>query len=118
MDNIIYEKHNGEMVTIIINGVGYPREVVDNWTSGEFSKIRDKLIINCQKEYDHRKYLIYKDFQPYILKALEKENRMNKKHDLEQTICQMPQEDVISVFTTYLNEQLLSKSNKEDSKSE
>lgn len=118
MDKIIYEKHNGKTVTVVINGVGYPSEVIDKLSSGELTEFRDRLILKYQREYNNRKYSIYNDFQPYISKAVEKENRMNKKHDLEQTICQMPREDVISVFTTYLNEQLLNKSHGEGSKSE
>lgn len=118
MDKIIYEKHNGDAVTIVINGVGYPSEVVDKLTSDDLTDIRDRLLLKYQKEFNDRKYSIYNEFQPYIEKAVEKETRIDKKCDLEQAIREMPREDVISVFTAYLNEQLLSKSNAEDSKSE
>lgn len=115
MDKIIVERCNGEL--IVIDGKGYPREVVENWSSGELTKLRDRLILKCQKEYDDRKCSIYNDFQLYISKAVAKETQMNNERNLAQTIRQMPREDVVAVFTAYFNE-LLSKTKGDDSKNE
>lgn len=117
MNDIIFEKHNGETVTIVIDGVGYRREVVDNWTSDDLAEIRDGLLLKCQKEFNDRKCSIYNEFQPYISKAVEKETRIDKKCDLAQTIRQMPKEDVIAVFTIYFDE-LLNTTNGDDLKND
>lgn len=117
MDKIIYEKLNGNVVTIVINGVGYPSELFNTMSSDELTKFRDRLILKCQKEYNDRKYSIYNVFQPYISKATERETRKDEKHNLAEMIRQMPKEDVIAVFTVYFGD-LMNKNDGDDSKNE
>lgn len=117
MDNIIFEKHNGETVTIVIDGKGYPREVVDNWSSDELAKIRNKLILKRQEDSKNYENSVYDAFRPYIIKAVIRETRRDEKRNLEQMIREMRREDVIAVFTAYFNE-LLNMTNGDNSKNE
>lgn len=115
MDKIIFESCNGEL--IVIDGKGYLRKVVDNWTSEDFMRIRDEMLLKHQRESEARANSIYDAFGPYIVNAENKKARIDAKRGLAQTIRQMPREDVIVVFTAYFNE-LLSKANGDDSKNE
>lgn len=117
MDSIIFEKYNGETVTVVIDGIGYPREVVDKWSPEDFMKIRDEMLLKCQRESDARANSIYDAFGPYIVSATTKKAQSDAKIDLAQTIRQMPKEDVIAVFTVYFDE-LLNKANGDDSKND
>lgn len=117
MNDIIFEKYNGETVTVVIDGKGYPREVVDKWSPEDFMKIRDKMLLKCQRESEARANSIYDAFGPYIVNAEAKKAQSDAKIDLAQTIRQMPKEDVIAVFTIYFDE-LLNMTNGDDSKNE
>lgn len=117
MNEIIFEKHNGEAVTIVIDGKGYPREVVDNWSSDELAKIRNNLILKRQEDYKNYEKSVYDAFRPYIIKAEFRETRRDEKRNLGQMIREMRREDVIAVFTIYFDE-LLNMTNGDDSKNE
>lgn len=115
MDKIIYELCNGEL--IVIDGKRYPRKVVNNWTSEDFMRIRDEMLLKHQRESEARANSIYDAFGPYIVNAENKKARIDAKRGLAQTIRQMPEEDVIAVFTIYFDE-ILNKKNGDDSKNE
>ena len=115
MDKIIVEKCNGEL--IVIDGKGYPREVVDNWLPEDFMRIRDGMLLKNQRESEARANSIYDAFGQYIVNAEAKKAQSDAKIDLAQTIRQMPKEDVIAVFTIYFDE-LLNMTNGDDSKNE
>lgn len=117
MDNIIFEKYNGETVTVVIDGMGYPREVVDKWSPEDFMKIRDEMLLKHQIESEARANSIYDAFGPYIANAEVKKAQSDAKIDLAQMIRRMPKEDVIAVFTIYFDE-LLNMTNGDDSKNE
>lgn len=42
MNDIIFEKYNGETVTVVIDGKEYPYEVVDNWSPEDFMKLETR----------------------------------------------------------------------------
>ena len=113
MDKIIVERCNGEQ--IVIDGKGYPREVVDNWSSEDFMRIRDEILLRRERESRAYTDALFADFQPYIANAEAKEARNDARRDLAQTIRKMPEEDVIAVFTIYFDE-ILNKKNGDNSK--
>jgi hypothetical protein len=115
MDKIIFESCNGEL--IVIDGKGYPRKVVNNWTSEDFMRIRDAMLLKHQRESEARANSIYDAFGPYIVNAKAKEAQIDAQRGLARTIRQMPEEDVIAVFTIYFDE-ILNKKNGDDSKNE
>ena len=115
MDKIIFESCNGG--TIVIDGENYPCEVVGNWSSEDFMRIRDEMLLKHQRESRAYTDALFADFQPYIANAKAKEARNGARRDLAQTIRQMPEEDVIAVFTIYFDE-ILNKKNGDDSKNE
>lgn len=115
MDKIIVERCNGEL--IVIDGKGYPREVVDNWSPEDFMGLRDEMLLKQQRESEARANSIYNAFGPYIVNAENKKARIDAKRGLAQTIRQMPEEDAIAVFTIYFDE-ILNKKNGDDSKNE
>ena len=115
MDKIIIERCNGEL--IVMDGKGYPREVVDNWSPEDFVRIRDGMLLKHQRESEAYANSIYDAFGPYIVNAEAKKAQSDAKIDLAQTIRRMPREDVIAVFTVYFDE-LLNKANGDDSKNE
>lgn len=117
MNDIIFEKYNGETVTVVIDGKEYPYEVVDNWSPKDFMKIRDEMLLKCQRESEARANSIYDAFGPCIVNATTKKARIDAKRGLAQTIREMPREDVIAVFTVYFDE-LLNKANGDDSKND
>ncbi len=117
MDNIIFEKYNGETVTVVIDGIGYPREVVDKWTLTDILKIRDEILLRHQRESKAYTDAIFAAFRPYIVNAKAKKARIDAQKGLAQTIRQMPREDVIAVFTAYFNE-FLNETNGDDSKND
>ncbi len=102
---------------VIIDDRGYPREVVDKWSSKDFEKLRDGMILGLQDEFYTRKDAVYDAFEPYIKKAVIREEQQSDYIELAQTIRRMPREDVITLFADYFNE-FLSKSNREGSKNE
>lgn len=104
MNDIIFEKHNGETVTVVIDGKAYPREVVDEWTPMDILKIRDGILLRHERESKAYTDAIFTAFRPYLVNAKAKKARADTKRDLAQTIRQMPREDVISVFTDYFSE--------------
>ena len=115
MDEIIVEKCNEKL--IIIDGKRYPRKVVDNWTSEDFMRIRDAMLLKHQRESEARANSIYDAFGPYIVNAESKKARIDAQRDLAQMIRRMPEEDAIAVFTIYFDE-ILNKKNGDDSKNE
>lgn len=115
MDKIIVERCNGEL--IVIDGKGYPREVIDNWSPEDFVRIRDEMLLKHQRESEARANSIYDAFGPYIVNAEAKKAQSDDKRALAQTIRRMPREDVIAVFTIYFDE-ILNKRNGDDSKNE
>lgn len=115
MDKIIVERYNGEL--IVIDGKGYPREVIDNWSPEDFVRIRDGMLLKHQRESEACANSIYDAFGPYIVNAEAKKTRSDDKRALAQTIRRMPREDVIAVFTIYFDE-ILNKRNGDDSKNE
>lgn len=115
MDKIIVERCNGEL--IVIDGKEYPSEIVDNWSPEDFMRIRDEMLLKHQRESEARTNSIYDAFGPYIVNAENKKARIDAKRGLAQTIRQMPEEDVIAVFTIYFDE-ILNKKNGDDSKNE
>ena len=102
---------------VIIDNRGYPREVVNKWSSKDFEKLRDGMIIRLQDEFYTRKDAIYDAFGPYIKKAEIREEQQSDYVELEQMIRRMPREDVITLFAAYFNE-FLNKTNRDDSKNE
>lgn len=115
MDKIIFESCNGEL--IVIDGKGYPREVVNNWSPEDFMRIRDEMLLKQQRESEARANSIYDAFGPYIVNAENKKARIDAQRDLAQMIRRMPEEDAIAVFTIYFDE-ILNKKNGDDSKNE
>lgn len=115
MDKIIVERCNGEL--IVIDGKGYPREVVDNWSPEDFVRIRDEMLLKQQRESEARANSIYDAFGPYIVNAEAKKTRSDDKRALAKMIREMPREDAIAVFTIYFDE-ILNKKNGDDSKNE
>ncbi len=115
MNEIIIKTHDGQ--TIIINGKKYPSKVVDKWSSKDFAKLRDGMILNHQQVSKAREDSIYNAFQPYIMEAILKEARHDERKALAKMIREMPREDVIAVFTIYFDE-LLNMTNGDDSKNE
>ena len=75
------------------------------------------MVLKNQKESRARESAIYDAFQPYIMKAVVREARMDEKRDLAQMIHRMPEEDAIAVFTIYFNE-ILNKKNGDNEKNE
>ena len=117
MNDIIFEKYNGETFTVVIDGKGYPNEVVDDWSPEDFMKIRDEMLLKCQRESEARVNSIYDAFEPYIINAKVKKAQSDAKIDLAQMIRRMPKEDVIAVFTIYFDE-FFNMTNGDDSKNE
>lgn len=115
MNDIIFERCHGKL--IVIDGKEYLREVVDKWSSEDFEKLRDRMILNHQQVSKAREDSIYNAFQPYIMEAMLKEARQDEKRALAKMIREMPREDVIAVFTVYFDE-LLNKANGDDSKND
>lgn len=112
---VIHETSDKKFV--IIDNRGYPREVVDKWSSKDFEKLRDGMILRLQDEFCKRKDAIYGAFRPYIKKAEIREERQSDYIELEQVIRRMPREDVITLFAAYFNE-FLNKKNGDGSKNE
>lgn len=102
MNKIIFEACNGELV--VVDGKGYPREDFDKWTMADLCKVRDKMILKLQNEFFEQRADIYAAFDPYIKKAEIKKAQEDEKKKLARTIRDMPQDDVVSIFTAYLNE--------------
>lgn len=117
MNDIIFEKYDGKTVTVVIDGKGYPREVVNEWPVEDFVMIRDEMLLKHQRESDDRANSIYDAFAPYIVNAEAKKAQSDDKIDLAKTIRRMPREDVIAVFTVYFDE-LLNMTNGDGSKNE
>lgn len=87
MNDIIFEKYDGKTVTVVIDGKGYPRESVDKWSSEDFVKLRDKMLLKCQRESEARTNSIYDAFGPYIVNATaEKLGLTPKKVLLKQSV--------------------------------
>ena len=102
---------------VIIDDTCYSREVIDKWSSTDFEKLRDGMVLRLQDEFCKRKDAVYDAFEPYIKKAVIREEQKSDYIELEQMIRRMPQEDVIAVFTIYFDE-ILNKKNGDDSKNE
>lgn len=98
---------------VIIDDICYSREVIERWTSGDFTTIRDKMILRLQDEFCKRKDAVYDAFEPYIKKAVIREEQKSDYIELEQMIRRMPREDVITLFAAYFNE-FLNKKNGEE----
>lgn len=87
MNDIIFEKYNGETVTVVIDGKEYPYEVVDNWSPEDFMKIRDEMLLKCQRESEARANSIYDAFGPCIVNATTKKlGLMPKEVLLKQSV--------------------------------
>lgn len=112
LERVIHETSDKKFV--IIDNRGYPREVVDKWSSKNFEKLRDGMILRLQDEFCKRKDAIYGAFGPYIKRAEIREEQRSDYIELEQMIRRMPREDVITLFAAYFNE--LFKKNGDDSK--
>lgn len=115
MIDIIHETYGGSVITV--DGVSYSCEQFDNLTPDELGAIRDRMILKHQRESRAKESAIYDTFQPYIMKAVMRETRRDKKRNLAQMIRRMPEEDVIAVFTIYFDE-ILNKKNGDNAKNE
>lgn len=100
---------------VVIDDTCYSREAIESWTSDELAKLRNKLIHkNHEAAMD---CAIYDAFEPYIKKAVIREEQQSDHIELERVIRRMPREDVIAIFAAYFNE-FLNKTNGDDSKNE